>query len=136
MDVKFLESDLEAINGGQWVDDIPGMGDLRIKVRGLQSEAYQNARNRRIRAASREDRTKNGLTEAAQRRITGEALAETVLLDWDGISDGGKKVKYDPKQALEWLTNPAFFRFYDAVVLSAVAVDNEDAYTIEDAAGN
>lgn len=40
--------------------------------------------------------------------VNARVLAETVLLDWDGVTKGGQPLKYDPKVGLEYLLDPRF----------------------------
>ncbi len=44
------------------------------------------------------------LDTKTDRRVWHKLLAETVLLDWKGISDEDKTLKYDPKIAAEKMT--------------------------------
>lgn len=137
MDISSLVLDVEAITEGQWVSDIPGMGDLRLRVRGMRSPKVQKLRARKLRALPKKDRGRDGMpTFEASMRVTAEVLHEAVLLDWDGLTDGGKPVKYDPEVAKQWLTDPRFQRFADAVAAAADYVDNGEAEAVEEIAGN
>ena len=44
------------------------------------------------------------LDTKTDRRIWHKLLAETILLDWKGISHGGKALKYDPKVAASMMS--------------------------------
>lgn len=44
------------------------------------------------------------LDTKTDKRVWHKLLAETILLDWKGISEGGKTIKYDPKVAAEKMT--------------------------------
>lgn len=137
MDINSLILDQAAINDGTWVSDIPGMGDVRLKVRGMRADAVTELRARKTRALPKDQRGRDGAPNAAAtKRILKEVLHEAVLLDWDGMADGGKPVPYDAARAKEWLTDPRFERFADAVVAAANYVDEGESGAIEDAAGN
>lgn len=137
MDIQSLSIDVAAVEGGQWVGDLPGMGDLRLLVRGFSAPKVQALRARKLRRLPKPDRERDGQPKfEAAMRITAEVLHEAVLLGWEGLSDGGKPVKYDPDLAREWLTDPRFQRFADAVAMAAQIVDNGDAEATEDLAGN
>ncbi len=41
------------------------------------------------------------LDTKSDRKVWHKLLATTILLDWKGISDEGKTIKYDPKLAIE-----------------------------------
>lgn len=137
MDIQSLKKNSAAIAEGQWIDDIPNMGDLRLKVRGASSTYVVGVRARKQRAVPRNERMRDGsLTPETTIRIETEVLHEAVLLDWDGLTDGGKPVKYDQTLAREWLTNPDFRDFADAVVWASHVADRGVADQIEDAGKN
>lgn len=133
MDIRDLAIDPSRIEGGEWIGDLPGMGHLRLKVRGLSSRKAQALRALKMRQLPRRDREPDGSPKHdAAHRITLEVLLEAVLLDWDGLTDGGKPVKYSEKQAREWLFDPRFERFGDAVVQAASIVDNLQEERVEE----
>ncbi|KAA0970311.1 hypothetical protein FPY71_07240 [Aureimonas fodinaquatilis] len=124
MDLSSLQRDSAKVEAGEWVGDIPGFGEARLRVRGLESTAFAATRARKERAVPRNQRERDGtLKSDAARRIFGEALADVILLDWDGITEGGKTVPYDAERAALLLTNPDFSPFADAVVWAASFVD-------------
>lgn len=137
MDISGLKRDASSIEAGRWIGDIPGCGDMRLKVRGLSSRAFEHARGRLLRALPRDQRDRDGtpLPDAAG-RCFGLALAEAVLLDWDGITDSGQSVPFDAALARRWLTEPDFEPFRDAVVWAARVADNEAAARAEAVEGN
>lgn len=125
MDIASLSKDPSALERGVWVDDLPGMGDLRVKVRGLQSDRYLAGRARKERNVPREDKERDGrLKPPAAMRIYLELLFEVILLDWDNLTNNGKPVSYDEKLAKDLCTNPAYRDFQDAVTYAANVVDN------------
>lgn len=125
MDISNLKRNSAAIEAGQWIDDIPGMGDLRLRVRGFGSEAYQRVSNQLARAVPPEDRERDGaLKPPVARHITGQAMHEAILLEWDHLKDGDKDVPFDSALALTMLTDPDFRRFVEAVTYAATVVDN------------
>lgn len=137
MEIKDLKKDSAKIAEGQWVQDIPDMGDLRLMVRGLSSPVVSAARSRKERSATRKERHRDGtLKHETAARITSELLAEVVLMDWDGITSGGKPVKYDAATAAAWLTDPDYQDFANAVAWAALLVDRGEQEITEDLAGN
>lgn len=124
MDIQSLKKDAALITEGQWIGEIPNMGDLRLRVRGASSPRVVACRARKQRAVPRDERLRDGsLSIDTTIRIETEVLHEAVLLDWDGLTDGGKAVKYDEELAREWLTNPDFRDFADAVVWASGVAD-------------
>lgn len=124
MDLSNLKRDSGQIEAGQWVSDIPGMDDLRLRVRGLTSPTVSALRGRKQRKVSKNGRNSDGTIKSdIEMRIFGEVLFEVVLLEWDGLTDNGKPVPYDRELAKQWLTNPDYMPFADAVTWAAQLVD-------------
>lgn len=137
MEISQLKRDAREVDSGQWVGDLAGMGDVRLRVRGLTSQTVVAARSRKERAVPRAQRNRDGsLKVDAAIKVLGEVVAETVLLDWEGITDKGEPVPYSAELAREWCTNPDFRPFLDAVVEAASVVDRGEADDAEDAAKN
>lgn len=136
MDISNIRRNVQVIDEGAWVGDIPNAGNLRLKVRGMNSRLVRDARESKERAVENSDRARDGtLTSSASMRVLGEVLHEAVLLDWENLTDGGNEVKFSQALAKEWLTNPAFEQFADAVVWAARYVDRNSA-SLDDAAKN
>lgn len=127
MDISEFDTDVEAVEGGRWVDNIPGRPGIRLKVRGLDSQAFDYAISRIRREAPREDRDRDGISlkPEADRAAYYLALHEAILLDWDGLSSDGQQVVYDAALAKKWLTDPKRPKLRNAVVWAARVVDNE-----------
>lgn len=137
MDINSIKRDAAAAAEGQWGSDIPGFGDARLKVRGQSAPKVIALLSRMQRAAPKADRNRDGsLKPEANIRIMGEVMHQVVLLDWDGLTDAGKALKYDAKLAKEWLTNPDFSAFADAVAWASAVVDRGDSDKAEDIAKN
>lgn len=137
MEIGSLKRDAAGIEAGQWVGDIPNMGNLRLRVRGFSSPSVVTARSRKERAVERKERRRDGgLKPEAAMRVLSETLHEVVLLDWDGITEDGKPVPYSKELAKTWLTDPNMQPFNDAVSWAAMVVDNGEADKAEEIAGN
>lgn len=137
MDIQSIKRDVAASTEGKWISDIPGCGDLRLRVRGENSPKVAALRARKLRAVPKGKRDRDGApTFEEMMRVTAEVLHEAVLLDWDGLTNGGKAVKYDADLAREWLTNPDYQEFADAVAWASRVVANGDDEATEDLAGN
>lgn len=125
MDIKELARDTTKIEAGEWVDDLPEMGDLRLKVRGSSSKLYTAKLGALARKATRDERDRHGNVRTdVMIRLMGEAAHETLLLDWDGLTKDGKPFPYDKAIAKEWLTNPDHRSFFDAVFVASNVVDH------------
>ncbi len=124
MDILNAKRDPKLAREGTWVSDIPDMGDLELKVRGLNTPEFNQARAKRIRKAPREWKQMDGtLTPERDLQVFKEALAEACLLDWKNLTEDGKEVKFTDKRAWDFCTLEEFNLFADAVTWAAQVVD-------------
>jgi hypothetical protein len=124
MDISQFKRDAKRVEDGEWVDDLPEFPGVRFKVRGMQSMAYNSAHAKRVRAIPIHKRKKDGAPDELDAyEALGDALADAVLLDWDGIDKDGKPLKYDAELARTWLTDLDFAHFNTAVMQAAQRVD-------------
>lgn len=136
MKISSLKTDLIAIGQGQWIDNIPEMEDLRLKVRGIGNVDYRRAFDAKVASVPAAKKIR-GLDPAERDRIVGECLVETVLLDWDGLTDdAGQARPFSVEAARPFLTDPAFARFRAAVIWAASVVADEANFGMRDDAGN
>lgn len=134
MEISDLRKRDTAFTDGEWVGDLPGCGDMRVKVRALQSPQALSNWGRLARAASSDQREADGsLTPEAQAALDRQVLVESVLLDWDGLTDNGDPVPYSKETALEFVHVGLFEA---AVRYAAAKVSNEIADQKEALSGN
>ncbi|HEV7416043.1 MAG TPA: hypothetical protein VGN98_07785 [Tianweitania sediminis] len=134
MKLSDLKIDPVKVEQGAWVDDIPEMGGLRLRVRGLQNNDFRKMQSRLVEAEPRQNKPRGRLLPERQEAITGTCLVETVLLDWDGITDeADQPIPYSKEQAKEFLTDPAYRRLRDAVVWAASVVAEDGVQETEEA---
>lgn len=137
----------ETIEQGAWIGEkygtpIPDMGDLCLKVRGLNNKDYRKLQGRLFDAVPRKERVRGRLSPAQQDRITGVCLRDACLLGWENvegdgvIGEDGKPVEFSKKIADQLLTDPKYRRFYDAVIWAGSVVGEQESAEIEEAAGN
>src|SRR5689334_10365762 len=118
MKLSEQKTDVATIEQGAWVGEkygtpIPEMGDLCLKVRGLNNIDYRKLQQRLIDAVPRKQRIGGRLSPEQQDRIVGICLREACLLDWENvegdgeIGEDGKPVAYDKKLAGILLSDPA-----------------------------
>ena len=137
MDIQNLTRNIVGSSAGMWVDDLPGCDDARVRLRGMTSPVVRALRSRKERAASKDDRERDGsLSDAARLRITREVLFEAVLLDWDGFTAGGQPLPYSAEMAGKLLLDPKLERFADIVAYAAGIVDNATGEKVEALAKN
>ncbi len=126
---------------GGWVKDIAGFPGVRLLVRGFESEAFKLALSRRQLAVTNDDRedgkpggpVKPKVTE----RLFGLAMADAILLDWSGIEgEDDQPIPYSRELAEQYLTDPDFRLFREAVALAGTLVESETDARVEAALGN
>ncbi|MDP6698088.1 MAG: hypothetical protein QGH25_00440 [Candidatus Latescibacteria bacterium] len=99
---------------GTWVD----MGEgLKIKIARLNNPNYVKVHNR-LMQPYRGQTMRGTMSPEVTLRITCESLAETILLDWDGMEYNGKKLPHSTANALKVLTEFKDFR-EDVIFLAA-----------------
>ena len=133
MDLANVRVDAARAKQGEWIKDIPGLGDVELQVRGLNSPQYRLAQAKAQRSIPRGARREGGFIDPEAADIaSGQALAEGVLLGWKNISVDGVEMAYSAAAALGLLTDPNMAIFRDAVEWAAgqVAIlrkEDEDA---------
>lgn len=124
VDIANIQRDSAVVEAGRWVDEIPGLDNARVRVRGLSSPYVVAYRARLERSRPREDRLADGsLKPDIAMKIFGIVLHDVVLLEWDGFTRKGEPVPYDKDTAKEWCTNPNYLPFQDGVTWAANCVD-------------
>lgn len=126
MKLDSVKIDPVAIEQGQWVADIPDMGDLKLKVRGVDNSDYRLLQGRLLRAVPRAQRLE--LSPEQQDEIAAKLLLETCLIDWANVTDeAGAEIPYSKELAADLLTKPEFARFRNAVAYAAATVGEQKA---------
>ncbi len=87
MEIKTLRRDMTAINDGRWVDrtEVPALKDMRVKMRGSQTDAVRELIAERTRAGEANPMLKIIWTHC--------------LIDIEGLTDDGKPVPVADLQA-------------------------------------
>jgi hypothetical protein len=137
MELASFKRDSTAIEEGRWVDgsEVPELGDMRVKVRGMSSQEARTRFDRKQRMVPRQDRHKDGqLKPAAVARVLREMITEWALVDVEGLVDNGKPVTIE---RLREMCHEDDMEPLTAVIMEAVAaVDATRADAGEAATGN
>jgi hypothetical protein len=137
MKMKDMAVDSGRAEEGAWVDDIPDMEGLRLKVRGANNKDWRKLQQKLIQAIPRKRRMSGNLDPEDADRITNLCLLNTSLLDWDGFDgDDDKPLPYSQETAKTLLTDPDYRRFRDAVAWAANWVAEQSKEDVEEDAGN
>ncbi|MGQ4273394.1 hypothetical protein [Terrihabitans sp. B22-R8] len=122
MKLSTIKTDDTRRQTGDWVRNIPEMGDLELKVRGVGNDDYRRLQDKLIREVPLHER-RTGLLPATQDRVTVELQVETLLEDWRNFTDDNDKpIPFTKKKARELLEDPDFIMFRDAVAYAATVV--------------
>ncbi|MEC3912187.1 hypothetical protein U5A82_17410 [Sphingobium sp. CR2-8] len=98
------------MNDGEWVDDIPDLDGVRLKVRSTKFKPFEVASSALIRRFGKRLRTDEGVI--AFRAASGGPLADHILIDWDmtkaegsiALTKEGKPLPYSREDARFVLT--------------------------------
>jgi len=124
MDILSKKVDSAKIEAGAWVDDIPGMGDLRLNVRGYNSMIATQCRAEKMRSIPLSERAEDGsITSQQSRTIFAEAHVEAVVLGWENLTENGEDVPYSEEAARKYCLDPDFSAFNDAITYAAGVID-------------
>lgn len=121
-DITFDEKKTE----GVWVE----YGDARFLIRSTTSKAYQRA----IQKASRKHPAQKVRKDPeVQTAIAVEAMAEALLLDFSGITNGGKKMTNTAENRKLLVSNPVLREFLaDAATDIANFIQGGEAADVAD----
>ncbi|MBN9529677.1 MAG: hypothetical protein J0H82_25955 [Alphaproteobacteria bacterium] len=134
-----VELNTQAVEAGEWVDDLPDGDGIRIRARSLNCKLATIARDKKVRALpSKVRKAPGGIPSETMERITAEILHEVCILDWDGLfeSAGGPAVPYSPETAAKLLLDDRYRPFRDIALVAATRVGQNRDETVEEATGN
>lgn len=126
---------------GDWIDKIPGMDDLRLKVRGFSNPDYKAFLSKEVAAVPRDQRVDGRANGAplpkVREAILAKAMVEHILLDWGNLTgDDDKPMPYSKEKAAELLANPDYRPLVDAIGWAANELDEGSGDKVEAVAGN
>jgi len=137
MDIGNLSKKVD-LGEGEWIDDIPDMEGIRFKVRSTNYKPFRVATAGLARRSGKKLSTDEGLNSF--NIASGKPLAEHILLDWDGVTENGKPLKFDQKKALAILTAEDDFgigaKFRRGVEWAGDQVADRIAERAKEASGN
>lgn len=137
MKLSEIKIDPKKFEQGDWVGEIPEMGELRLKVRGIGNSDFRRMQSKLTEAEPRKYRVAGRLPPERQDAITAQCLLHTVLIDWDGVQgEDGQPLPYSEELARDLLTKPEFKRFREAVAWAANVVAEDIQEGVDDAGKN
>lgn len=137
MKLKDAKVDTERAEAGAWVENIPDMEGLRLKVRGANNRDWRRLQTKLIQAVPRKRRMSGNLDPDDSDNITNHCLLNTCLLDWEGLEDDeDKPLPYSKEMATKFMTDPDYRRIRDAVSWAANKIADEGQEDVEADSGN
>lgn len=129
MKLSDVKIDPIRLEQGAWVDNIPELEGLSLKVRGANNKDWRKLQTRLINAVPRKKRVGGQLDPDDQDRIMSIVLRDTCLLDWKGLDDeAGKPIAFTKELANSYLTDPQYGKFREGVAWAAnVVAEQQDA---------
>lgn len=131
MKLSNIAVNVENIEHGEWVDDIPEMENLRLRVRGIDNGDWKRLRSKHMDAIPRQWRAGKRADEID--RIISICLRDAGLIDWEGLTDDeDKPIMYSRDMANKLLTEPQYRKFRDAVLWAATVVGETNHVKVEE----
>lgn len=125
-----LATDKKKQEGGTWIT--PGSG-WKVKVAEFANPAFKSYWEA-ITVPFRRQIENKTISDAELEELMIDAMAETILVDWDGIVVDGKKFPYSKKNAVRLMTELPKFR--DIVAEESRRFENFRAAAMEADKGN
>ena len=136
------ELDPKLIDDGEWKPYDRFLKGFRIKLRSTRSKEFAVLLERKNAAVRAQNLKKRARKEAFSRAFQ-EAIAESIIVAWDGLHDkDGAAVAYSEDFALELMTDSKHTLLADQIVQDAMTVgvpqlpDTDDEDEEEDSLGN
>ena len=140
MDIKGTKVDSARGERGDWVDNIPGMGDLRLNVRSFNNTDYQAFLASEVAKVPAKDRVGGLQTGALLPHIRDAILtrgaAAHILRDWQNLSEGESVIDYSAEAAMNYLADPDYRVFRNAVEWAAEQVERVRENEVQAVVGN
>jgi len=137
MKMSDIAIDPEKLEHGAWVGDIPELGDIELRVRGMGCAEFRKLQSKLIEAIPRKRRLKGKLRQEDNDDVMDACLHRVILLDWRGIEgENGTPQPYDRDLALRWIKEPRFRKFREGIIWAAATVAEDIGEATDAALGN
>ena len=140
MDIKGIKVDSVRGERGDWIDNIPGMGDLRLYVRSFSNTDYQAFLAAEVAKVPPKDRVggvqSGALLPHIKEAILTRGLVAHILRDWQNLTEGGVTVDYSEEMAMNYMADPDYRQFREVVEWAAGQVEKYREAEVEAAVGN
>lgn len=114
LNINALRTDPVASTEGKWFEVVPGEPTSgRLLIAHADNRKYQQKLRALMAKHTRQIQRKDEAAYELIERLQIEAMAETILLDWEYVEFNGENTPYSPRAALDALTVPEFKRMVD-----------------------
>ncbi len=125
MDLQGVKVDPSKIEAGDWVENIPEMGDLRLKVRGVNCAAWRGLARKLSEAVPRNKKVGGRISQDEQDKIINACLLNVGVIGWANVTTAGEPLPYSKDAATKLLADPALQAFRDAALWACTVVGAE-----------
>lgn len=124
MEISAIKGRSKAMEEGHWIDGLPGFPGVRLLVRSATAPVVRSALAKALRDVPKDQMNDDGtLPDALSDEIDAEVLSSVGLLGWEGITNGGRPVKFNAKVARDLISTAWQFREAVTLAMRRVAVD-------------
>lgn len=112
MDLQKFASNQTKEKEGVWIDLDE---TTRVKIARMDNPAFKKAMQKELGPYKQAVRS-GTLSEQQSEKIMSKVLAETILVGWEGMTDGGKELPYTAENACRILATPHLKDFRTMIV--------------------
>ena len=113
MNLKDIKVDSSKSEEGVWIEIDDG---AELKIARQQNKNYVREMNKEFAARKIKLKSLGRLDSLVLREITLRIAAKTILLDWKGLFEGDKELKYSPEEAMRLMIDPDYQEFQNLVL--------------------
>ena len=136
MQIGQMKRDDKEHNNGAWIKTIISIPGVSLKVKGWSSVAVTAFRSALERDVTADQRNPDGSVMDTVRMEIVMKTCAMVLVDWDGIEDGDKPLKFTEARAKKMIFDPNYVPFCDGIVAASVLADRRRMTEKRDAVKN
>lgn len=119
MDLKSYKVDPVKVTDGVWEDFGDGTSILLAR---MGNSYYEKELKKLATPYKRQIRT-NTVSDTVYNDLINKAVSKTVILNWKGLKEDGKEIKYSPEKAYELLSNPIYRDFRELILAIAQEIE-------------
>jgi len=119
MELNQFKIDLDKESNGIWSNIFAEKDGVKVKVRPINNPDYRHLESKLFLELGPDDRDGTGFKREAIERVQAECLLETILVDWEGLTEDKQPLPYSKDTARRLLLDRAFSVFRGQVIAAA-----------------